>query len=122
MDPNYQQPGYQPPYYPPAPPSNTMAIISLISSIAGVTVVPTFGSILGLILGYVAKKQIAESQGTQGGGGMATAGIIIGWIGIGLGLLLACLVAASMIFGFALPLGLGGCGLCAAMGNLQNLQ
>ena len=28
-------------------------------------------------------KQISESQGTQGGGGMATAGIVLGWVGIG---------------------------------------
>lgn len=40
------------------------------------------GSLLGLIFGYAARRGIAESEGTVGGGGMATAGIILGWIGV----------------------------------------
>ena len=42
------------------------------------------GSILALVFGYVAKRQIRESMGAQGGGGMATAGIVLGWIGVGM--------------------------------------
>lgn len=42
------------------------------------------GSILALIFGYVAKSQIAASGGRQGGRGMATAGIVLGWVGIGI--------------------------------------
>lgn len=42
------------------------------------------GSILALVFGYVAKSQIAKTNGTQGGGGMATAGIVLGWIGVGI--------------------------------------
>ncbi|MGI9020052.1 MAG: DUF4190 domain-containing protein [Solirubrobacterales bacterium] len=41
------------------------------------------GSILALIFGYVAKNQIEESAGTQSGGGMATAGLVLGWVGFG---------------------------------------
>jgi hypothetical protein len=41
-------------------------------------------SILALVFGYMSRRQIDESGGTQGGRGMAIAGIIMGWIGIAL--------------------------------------
>jgi len=44
------------------------------------------GGILALVFGYISRRQIDESGGTQGGRGMAIAGIILGWIGIGLGI------------------------------------
>lgn len=108
----YQQPAYQPPY---SPPTNTLAIISLIASIAGLTVLPTVGSIAGLIMGYIAKRQIAESRGAMSGDGLAKAGIIIGWIGIIIALLAICL---SILLFVVLPiLGFGGLTACAALGN-----
>lgn len=108
----YQQPVYQPPY---APPTNTLAIISLIASIGGLTFLPTVGSIAGLIMGYIARRQIAESRGTMGGSGLATAGIVIGWIGIIVALLAVCL---SILIFVVLPLlGFGGLTACAALGN-----
>ena len=50
------------------------------------------GSILALIFGYVAKGQIDKSQGAQGGRGMAIAGIVLGWVGVGV--LVIVLIAA----------------------------
>lgn len=61
--------------YPAAPKTNGMAIASLITSLV------CCGPI-GLILGIVAKNQIKASKGTEGGDGMATAGIIIGALSI----------------------------------------
>ena len=81
--------------YPDTSPSATpqtsgMAIGSLIASIAGFIIVPIVGGIVGLILGYIAKKQIRESEGTLTGGGLALAGIIMGWIQVALFGLPAC--------------------------------
>ena len=56
--------------------TNQMAIWSLVASCVGLLC--TVGSIVGIVLGFMAKKQIQESGGTQGGDGLATAGIIIG--------------------------------------------
>jgi hypothetical protein len=42
------------------------------------------GFIVGLILGYSARNQIRASAGQQTGEGLATAAIVIGWIGVGL--------------------------------------
>jgi hypothetical protein len=40
--------------------------------------------VLAIIFGFIAQGQIRESQGRQGGGGMAKAGIILGFVGIAL--------------------------------------
>jgi hypothetical protein len=40
--------------------------------------------ILALVFGYVARGQIDRSGGTQSGRGMATAGIVLGWVWLGL--------------------------------------
>lgn len=104
QQPGYQQPGYQQPYgqgysqqYPgygyPAPTNNTMAIVSLVAGIAGLTVLFFLGSIVAVITGHMARKQIAERG--EGGSGMATAGLITGYIGIALGAL--GIVAAILI-------------------------
>jgi hypothetical protein len=54
-----------------------------------------FGSILALVFGYVAQSQIRERG--EGGGGMATAGIVLGWIGVGfLALFIAFGLAVSV--------------------------
>jgi hypothetical protein len=107
-----QEYSYAPP--PAAPPSSGMAIASLIASILGLTLLPTIGSIVGLILGYMARNQIQDSGGTMGGEGLAKAGIIVGWIGIGFTLIACCIV----VLAFALGLGIPGIAICSEMGNM----
>jgi hypothetical protein len=86
-------------YYPSQTlPNSTTAIISLITGILGVTFLPVIGSIIALITGYMARKEINESNGTLAGSGMATAGIVLGWIGIALLCLFACLFVAMIAF------------------------
>jgi len=65
--------------------TNGFAIAGLICSIAGVLC--GVGSILGIIFGFVARSQINRSGGVQGGKGMATAAIIIGFILLGVGII-----------------------------------
>ena len=82
---------------PPALPNSTMAIVSLVSGILGWTVIPFLGSLVAVITGHMAKSEIKKSPGQLGGDGMATAGLILGYVSLGLGLCI-CLVA------FVLPL------------------
>lgn len=91
-------------YQSPAPdkPTNTMAVISLISGILGLTVFPFIGSIIALIVGYMSRKEIRESNGAQGGDGIATAGLVMGWIGVGLGVCACLAIVAFFVFTFAL--------------------
>ena len=104
------------PYAPPpaAPENSDMAIASLIASILGLTLFPAIGSIIGLILGYMARNQIRDSGGTIGGEGLAKAGIIIGWIGVGLTLIGCCIVALAFALGLSIP----GITICAEIGNV----
>jgi hypothetical protein len=53
------------------------------------------GSVLAVIFGHVAKNQIDNSGGVQGGRGMAIAAIALGWTGVGI-LLLFLVLGASL--------------------------
>jgi Domain of unknown function (DUF4190) len=65
------------------PRTNGLAIAALVLGIAGLVFNPCgVASILALVFGYMAKGQIDRAPETQGGGGMAIAGIILGWIGV----------------------------------------
>jgi len=74
------------------------AIASLVLGIGGLVIFPLVLSILAIVFGRSAKREIAERSGL-GGAGLATAGIVLGWIGVALValavLLLALLVVAS---------------------------
>jgi hypothetical protein len=71
---------------PPQPQANGMAIASLVLGIAGFVAMPVIGPILALVFGYVGKGQIDRSAGRESGRGFAVAGIVLGWVGIGLAL------------------------------------
>jgi len=86
-DPNpYSPPGgyppgqYQPQFYAPRK-TNSLALTSMIVSICSVALCPLVG-IVGAILGHKAKAQIRATG--EDGDGMATAGIIVGWVVFGL--------------------------------------
>lgn len=81
---NQYSPQYAPTYAPTTP-TNSMAVVTLIAGIAGLTLLPFVASIVAVITGPMAKKQIAQT-GEQGAG-MATAGLVLGWIGVALGVL-----------------------------------
>jgi hypothetical protein len=80
--PAYAGPPAYPPYYAPhyAPPRRTNGL-AIASMVLGIVWIYWLGSILALIFGYVARKQIRDRQ--EGGDGMAIAGIVLGWVGVG---------------------------------------
>ncbi len=83
----------------PGVPTNSMALISLVAGVLGLSLFPFLGSIAAIITGNIGKKEIAASAGAQGGSGLAQAGVILGWIGVALGVLGAC----AFCLAFALP-------------------
>lgn len=88
-----------------ARPTSGMAIAALALGISGLTVFPFLGSILALIFGYMARNEIRRRPDELTGRGLAVAGIVTGWIGVGLTVL--SIVAVG---GFFL------CGLCGLFG------
>jgi hypothetical protein len=52
-------------------------------------------AVLGIIFGFVARSQIRRSMGTQGGDGLAIAGIIVGFAWIALIVILGAVNASN---------------------------
>jgi hypothetical protein len=84
--------------YQPMLPSSTLATISLIAGILGFTMLPLIGSIVALVTGYEARKETRALPPRASGDGLATAGIIMGWIQIGLSVIGICCFAAYFLF------------------------
>ena len=85
QQPPYGQPGYgQPPYGQPYgygnPPPRRTNGLAIAAMVLGIVWVFWIGSILALVFGYIARKQIRERG--ESGDGMAIAGIVLGWVGI----------------------------------------
>lgn len=107
VPPSYpQQPGQAAPYgygaapypYAAAPRTNGLAITSLIASIANFFVLPLIGAVVGVITGHIALKQLRTSG--EGGRGMALAGTIVGWVGVGLCLIFIAFIVVWLILVF----------------------
>jgi hypothetical protein len=77
-------PGFGYPAYAPAPSQNANAIIALVLGILGLTSCYILTGIPALVLGYKARREIDDSGGRQAGRGLATAGIVLGWVSVGL--------------------------------------
>jgi hypothetical protein len=63
--------------------TNGLAIASLVCSLGGL--VTCISAPVGIVLGHIARRQIRESG--EEGGGLATAGLVIGYVFTALGLL-----------------------------------
>ena len=98
--------------YPPAvfvygPRTNSLAVASLVFGIMSWLLCPFLGGLLAVILGHTARGQIQRTG--EGGGGMATAGLVLGYLH---------LVAIVLITIFWIVVFGGLTALLAAMGNL----
>ena len=78
-------------------PSSTLAIVSLVSAILGFTLAPVIGTIVALITGYMARNETRSIPPRAAGDGLATAGIIMGWIQAGLIVIGICCTIASLV-------------------------
>ena len=90
--------------YPVSPPTNGLAVASMVVSIIGALGLCCYGAggivgLVGAILGHVSRKQIRERQ--EGGDGMALAGVIVGWISFGLGILALAAFVVLVVIGVA---------------------
>lgn len=92
---------YTPPYQPVVrgPQTSTFAIASLVTSLVSWFIIPFIGGIVAVVLGHIARNEIRKSNGTISGGGMALAGLIIGYIQIALTIIgIAIIIWIVVIF------------------------
>ena len=94
------------PYTPlqPVARTSTLAIISLIGGITGWTILPFLGAIVAVITGHMAQSEIKKSGGMITGKGMATAGLILGYLAIAGGLCALCFFVLLPILGLGISL------------------
>jgi transcription initiation factor TFIIIB Brf1 subunit/transcription initiation factor TFIIB len=108
LSPQSPRPPRPPATVAPSIPTSGMAIASLVLGIGGVTILPLLGSIAAIILGYMARSDIRNRPTEVTGDGLALAGIVLGWISVGLAVL------GLLFFGAFTVCGL--CGVFSASG------
>ena len=76
--------------------TNTMAVVSLVFGVLGWTALPLIGSIIAIITGNTARREIIQSGGVEEGDGLAKIGILLGWLFIAL--LLSLFVLLFLVY------------------------
>lgn len=87
-------PGGGPPVPAVPPKNNSLAIASLICGVGQVMLWPLI-TIPAIVLGHIARRQIRQTG--EAGSGMATAGLILGYVGAGVLVLLAIGIALLVV-------------------------
>jgi hypothetical protein len=80
-----------------ARPTSSLAVVSLVFGILGWTLLPAVGAVVAVITGHMARAEIRRSAGQLEGDGMAVAGLVLGWLAIGLAI--AAVLAFILFFG-----------------------
>ena len=81
-----------------APKTNILSIVALVTGIAGLTVIPFVSSIVAVVTGHMARKEVRRT-GEQGDG-LALAGLITGYIGLCFGLVVIGIIVFFVVVSF----------------------
>ncbi len=79
--------------------TSTLAIVSLVAGIVCWFALPLIGAIIAVITGHMAKREIRESMGNLTGDGMATVGLVLGYLQLGLSVIGLCVVVVLLALG-----------------------
>jgi hypothetical protein len=97
-----------------AVPTSGLAVASFVLGIGGLTVLPLLGSIAAVLLGYLARSDIRQRPGEVTGDGLAVAGLVMGWVAIGVSILISVLAFLGILGGLCC---LGPCGALSLAGG-----
>jgi hypothetical protein len=84
---------------PPALPTSMLAVVSLISGIIGIMFLPAIGGIVAIVTGNMARKETRSYPPTHSGDGMATAGMVLGWLSFLIWIIVCCLIISGLVLG-----------------------
>ena len=79
-------------------------MVSMIAGIVGWVLAPIIGSLVAIVTGHMAKREIRESAGQLGGDGMATAGLVLGYLQLIPSVLCVCAVIIMLSLGVSVPI------------------
>src|SRR5690606_41781154 len=71
----------------PNPKTSPLAITSLVTGLLGWTLMPVLGSLVAIVTGHMARAEIRRSAGALDGDGLATVGLVVGWLPLVLGMI-----------------------------------
>jgi hypothetical protein len=80
-------------------PTSTLALVSLIAGIVGILFLPFLGGIAAIVTGNMARKETRSVPATHSGDGMATAGMVMGWLSLLLWIIVCCLIITGLTLG-----------------------
>jgi MFS family permease len=85
----------------PAQPTSSLAVASLVAGIGCWTILPVIAAVAAIITGHIARRRIRRTG--ESGGGMALAGLILGYAHLAVVAAVAAFVAIFLvIFGAAI--------------------
>lgn len=87
-------------YRPPEPRTSSLALASLATGISAYFIFPIAGAIAAIVTGFLAQSEIRASNGRLTGAPFATAGLVLGWVQIGIVIAVAIFIG---IFAAAAP-------------------
>ncbi|RMH93025.1 DUF4190 domain-containing protein [Lysobacter pythonis] len=90
--------------------NNPLAIVSLVSGILAWVLLPFIGSIVAVVTGYMARKEIRLAPERYDGDAMALIGLLLGWLQI-------VLTVIGVLFVIVIVLFFGGLAWFAAGGS-----
>lgn len=79
--------------------TSALAVISLVAGIAGWTLLPFLGSLVAIVTGHLARKEIRQDPALDGDA-MAVIGLVLGWVAV-VGTILAILAFVLFFGGLA---------------------
>jgi hypothetical protein len=88
--------------------TSTLAVVSLVAGIVSWVMFPLIGAIVAVVTGHMAKREIRESMGRLTGDGLATVGLILGYLQLALAILGLCGFLLMVLLGiplFCVPFG-----------------
>ncbi len=62
--------------------TSTLAVVSLVFGILGWILLPWIGSLVAIVTGHMARKEIRNGGGRLDGDGLAVGGLILGWASV----------------------------------------
>jgi hypothetical protein len=84
--------------YPFPPQNDDKAVISLILGVLALVSFSILTGIPAIVLGNASRQRIRASAGQLTGEGMATAGVVMGWISVGLIAVVGLMIVAMLLF------------------------
>jgi hypothetical protein len=85
-------------FAPPAPQLGTWALVSMICGIVSIVILQTIVAVLAIVFGFIGLNEVKKSAGTVEGRGFALAGIITGFVAIGIGVALVAFYILFYVF------------------------